>query len=241
MSIFMRYYPGMVLPFSGQTALVVGSSSGIGLAVSRTLLGLGATVCGVGRHSVPDIESTTLDLDNRSSCQKVLEMAVCCDILVVVRGPFYQASLEETPSDVWESLVYANLTFPGQLVSTVLPYMREKHWGRILLFGGTRTDRIRGFRTNAAYAAAKTGISSLVLSVAQQYASEGITCNALCPGFVDSDELDPVKRGELKSKSPGSVLVSEKEIAAAAEFLLKNPSINGTILRIDRGWSPSFI
>jgi len=182
-----------------------------------------------------------LDLDFVENREKVLELAGMCDILIVVRGPFYQALLDETPPDVWESIVYANLVFPGQLVSAALPRMREQRWGRVLLFGGTRTDRIRGFRTNAAYAAAKTGLSSLVLSVAEQYAPEGITCNAICPGFVDSAGINAELRNRLKKKSPGSTLITEEEVAKAAEYLLCSPSVNGTILRIDRGWSPGFI
>ena len=76
-------------------------------------------------------------------------------------------------SDEWLTQSYANFAFPGMLVSAVLPHMCASGWGRILLFGGTRTDSVRGFRTNAAYAAAKTGLSSLVKSVALDYALQG--------------------------------------------------------------------
>ena len=232
---------GMDLPFSEKTALIVGASSGIGLAVARSLQQAGALIRGVGRHAVAGMDMTLLNLDEKESCEKVLEMAAGCDILVVVRGPFFQETLDHTPSGMWESLVYANLVFPGQLVSAALPGMCRKEWGRILLFGGTRTDRVRGFRTNAAYAAAKTGLSSLILSTAQGYASRGITCNGICPGFVDCGAYTTEKRRSLEQKSPLSKLVDEGEIVSAAEFLLKNPSINGTIVRVDQGWSPSFI
>ncbi len=231
----------MDLPFSGKTALIVGASSGIGLAVARAVQRRGARIRGVGRHDVTGIDMTLLDLNKRENCEKVLEMTDGCDILVVVRGPFFHEALDRTPPAIWESLVFANLVFPGQLVSAALPHMRRMAWGRILLFGGTRTDRVRGFRTNAAYAAAKTGLSSLVLSVAQQYSSEGITCNALCPGFVDSAGMDSDLRSELQLKSPGGQLVSEKELTEAALFLLESSPVTGTVLRVDRGWSPAFI
>ena len=121
------------------------------------------------------------------------------------------------------------------------PWYVPEGVGQDTPFGGTRTDRVRGFRTNAAYAAAKTGLSSLILSTAQGYASRGITCNGICPGFVDSGAYTTEKRRSLEQKSPLSKLVDEGEIVSAAEFLLKNPSINGTIVRVDQGWSPSFI
>ncbi len=231
----------MDLPFSDKSALVIGASSGMGYAVASRLESMGLKVRGIGRHSVPGRDMTVLDLDLPENRARVLEMAVDCDILVVVRGPFIQEPLENTSPAIWESLVTANLVFPGQLVSAALPRMCRNEWGRILLFGGTRTDRIRGFRTNAAYAAAKTGLSSLVLSTAQGYASRGITCNAICPGFVTPDGPEADNRAQLKGGRPGQLFVGEKDIADTAEFFLKNPSINGSIVRVDRGWSPSFI
>lgn len=231
----------MDLPFSGKTAVLVGASSGMGLAVAERVAALGARVQCIGRRLVPGMAVSVLDLDIPRNREQVLEMAHDCDILVVVHGPFVQEPLDSTSAAVWESLVTANLIFPGQLVSAVLPHMCRSTWGRILLFGGTRTDRIRGFRTNAAYAAAKTGLSSLILSTAQGYASRGITCNGICPGFVDSGTQKVEKRRELEQKSPLSKLVEERDIASTAEFLLKSPSINGTIVRVDYGWSPSFI
>jgi len=227
--------------FSGKKALIVGGTSGIGLSIARELEREGALVSIVGRTAVSGMDVSLLDLNLSQNCVKVLEMAGVCDILVVARGPFMQATLDETTPEAWESLVFSNLVFPGQLVSAALPSMRSNHWGRILLFGGTRTDRIRGFRTNAAYAAAKTGLSSLVLSVAEEYAKEGITCNALCPGFVDSPLLDSTERIRLQQKSPGATLISVREVTETALFLIKSAAINGTVLRIDRGWAPSFV
>mgnify|MGYP000918751515 CR=1 FL=1 len=138
-------------------------------------------------------------------------------------------------------IVYANLVFPGILVSAVLPHMADRGWGRILLLGGTRTDIVRGFRTNAAYAAAKTGLSSLVKSVALDYASRGITCNAICPGFVDTEYMDDAERETQASKNPDGKLVSVGEIADSALFLLEKSVYNGTILPVDKGWTPALI
>lgn len=134
-----------------------------------------------------------------------------------------------------------NLAFPGALVSAVLPHMISSGWGRILLFGGTRTDTIRGFATNAAYAAAKTALASLAKSVALSYASSGITCNVICPGFIDAANLDSGTKKALAAKNPDGNLISPTDIAELAMILLKNGLYNGTVITADKGWNPVLV
>ncbi len=224
---------------NGKTALVIGGSGGIGREVAFQLVEAGAFVSVLGRHSLPGIESTELDMDNPDNLEILLARVEKTDILCIIRGPFLQKTLHETTPDEWVSIVYANLTLPGMLVSAALPYMSEKKWGRILLFGGTGTDSICGFRTNAAYAAAKTGLSSLVKSVALSYADQGITCNAVCPGFVDTEYISPEEKEILARKNPDGKLISTKEIGEAAVFLLKSSILNGVVLPVDKGWKPA--
>ncbi len=227
--------------FRDKKAVVVGGSSGIGRVIALALVDAGASVTVLGRYVLEGTVSCQLDIDNPKNLEIVLASVQKADILCIVRGPFLQKSLDKTTDSDWTSIVYANLTFPGMLVSAVLPHMREARWGRILLFGGTRTDAVRGFRTNAAYAAAKTGLSSLVKSVALEYSSEGITCNAVCPGLVDSADMDVEQKSALAKKNPDGKLVSVQEIADAAFFLLSNSACNGVLLPIDKGWCPAFI
>lgn len=227
--------------FCGKKALVVGGSGGIGRALAEALMAEGASVSTVGRHSVPGAESHVVDLDNSSECAIVFTMASSAEILVVARGPFLQKPLSGTTRDEWQAMAWANLGFPGALVSAALPAMVEAQWGRILLYGGTRTDDIRGFRTNAAYAAAKTGLSSLAKSVALEYAASGITCNVVCPGFVETEYLDSALKRELAAKNPDGKLISVREMADSALFLLKNDAINGVVLPVDKGWAPHVI
>jgi len=227
--------------FRGKKAVVVGGSSGIGRAVALSLAEAGAAVTVFGRHALDGIVSCQVDIDNPKNLEIVLASVQNADIICIVRGPFLQKPLAQTTDSDWTSIVHANLAFPGMLVSAVLPHMCAAHWGRILLFGGTRTDAVRGFRTNAAYAAAKTGLSSLVKSVALEYACEGITCNAVCPGLVESDYMDAEQKNALARKNPDGKLVSVQEIADAAFFLLANGACNGVLLPVDKGWSPAFI
>jgi len=227
--------------FDGKKAVIVGGTGGIGRAISRSLAAEGSEVRAIGRHALPGIDSLILELDNPENRTIVIDEVLSADILCVVRGPFLQKHLHEMTSDEWLSQAYTNFAFPGMLVSAVLPHMRALLWGRILLFGGTRTDSVHGFRTNAAYAAAKTGLSSLVKSVALEYAVQGITCNAICPGFVETEYLDSVQKDSLARKNPDGILISAQEIAELAVFLLKNTLYNGSVVLADKGWAPGLI
>lgn len=232
---------GMHSGFKGKKAVLVGGTSGIGRALALALLDTGASVTVLGRHALDGADSSLLDLDNPKNLEIVLASVHDADILCIIRGPFLQKPLTETTVDDWNSIVFANLTFPGILVSAALPHMRDRKWGRILLFGGTRTDAVRGFRTNAAYAAAKTGLSSLVKSVALAYACDGIFCSAVCPGLVGSEALDAEQMKVLGEKNPDGKPVSVLDVVDAAVFLLSNGSCNGVLLPVDKGWNPAFI
>lgn len=241
MSILLGYDVDMENSFHYKKACVIGGSGAIGREISGLLAAEGAQVCSVGRHVVSGIDgvdSVLLDLENQLNRTKAIELARDADILCVIWGPFIQKPLHETTMDEWESMAMYNLAFPGALVSSALAHMVSAHWGRILLVGGTRTDAVRGFVTNAAYAAAKTGLSTLAKSVAMAYALSGVTCNVVCPGFVDTEHMDSTVKNALAAKNPDGVLISPSEIAELSVFLLKNALYNGTVVTADKGWSP---
>lgn len=219
----------------------------MGASLARSLAAEGAEVTVLGRRSPethpfpPEISLRELDFMLQDARDEVLALARKADILCYLWGPFLQRPLDETGPSDWDFMVSANLAFPGSLVSAALPGMRAAGWGRILLFGGTRTDEVRGFVTNPAYGAAKTGLSSLAKSVSLAYAREGITCNVLCPGFVDSARFDSQTSEALAEKMPDGVLIQQDEVTEAAIFLLRSALFNGLSLRIDKGWEPKFI
>jgi 3-hydroxybutyrate dehydrogenase len=230
--------------FSGKRAVIVGGTGGIGRGVTNALVANGADALAIGRRPAEDslgFRALSLDLDDQSNRGAVIAESREADILCVVRGPFLQKSLAETTDEEWISLCYANLALPGMLVSAALPRMVSRGWGRILLFGGTRTDSIRGFRTNAAYAAAKTGLSSLVKSLALEYAAKGVTCNAICPGFVDTEYLSPIVKDELSKKSPNGRLIRVEDVVELAICLMEKCVYNGNVVPIDSGWAPFLV
>lgn len=159
------------------------------------------------------------------------------DILVCALGPFLQAPLHETAPEDWERLCLLDLALPGALASALLPAMRAAGWGRFLFFGGTRTDAIRAYSSNAAYAAAKTGLGVLVKSLAAEYGGEGIGAFLLCPGFVDTEYLSPELRAKLAARAPGGRLIRAADIADfAAGLIAAEPALaSGSIIDLDGG------
>ena len=221
------------LDFNGKKALVIGGTSSIGLSLAVQLNELGASVTVTGRNP-PRKNSDVLgfiQLDFEKDGVECLEKdpvrsLLCeCDVLAVTYGPFIQKPLHQTPADDWKKVALHDFALPGIALSFALPSMMERNLGRILFFGGTRTDQIRAYKSNAAYAAAKTALDVIVKSTASNYAPYGITCNAICPGFTRN------------APSP-EYLMPESEITDKAVRLLLSPESNGQIIRIDRGWEP---
>ena len=161
------------------------------------------------------------------------------DILVVAFGPFLRKSLAETAVSDWERLSLLDLALPGALSSALFPAMAERGWGRILLFGGTRTDGIRAYSSNAAYAAAKTGLAVLAKSLAVQGAPKGVGALFVCPGLVDTEYLGDEERETLRLRAPAGRLLKPGEVAEPAlDLLAAEPcAASGAVLCIDGGLS----
>lgn len=253
--------------FSGKQAVVIGGSGGIGCALCRKLVAAGADVTVHGGHDSVKFDSFLEELQSLASeilktekrrdypsvCKSVIDLSsfgfeeTCAgklfslvenaDILCICFGPFVQKKFAETTLQDWQSMALLNYALPGFCVSSALPSMIKKHWGRILLFGGTRTFSINGFLTNPAYAGAKTGVCSLVRSVAAEYAACGITCNAILPGFVETEYLSEEAKIALRRKMPDGCLISVDSIADSALFLLSASERNGILLNVDDGWN----
>ncbi|MDR1863510.1 MAG: SDR family NAD(P)-dependent oxidoreductase [Treponema sp.] len=235
--------------FAGRKALVIGGSGGIGREVALALAGRGARLTVHGGSSRERLERTLGDIrdsggeaegflcpaDLPGAAERILARAPDPDILVCAWGPFKRGSLEALDADFWQTMVSCNLAFPGTIVSLALDSMIKKKWGRILLFGGTNTDTIRGFASTAAYSAAKTGLGVIAKSAAKTAGKQGITCNVICPGLTDTEYLDEEARAYNRERNPLGKALRAAEIALTALGILENPAINGAVVPVDRG------
>lgn len=238
--------------FNGKKALVIGGSGGIGAAVATELAKAGADLLIHGGHSESRLTRTLktvreqggkargllLPLEDKNIDKSIRLLTEQCpdpDILVFAWGSFCRKPLQETSSEDWLLLGISNLVLPGALVSALLPHMIQQNWGRILLFGGTRTHKVQGFTSSSAYSAAKTGLGVLAASVARSAAKYNISCNVLCPGFVDTEYLSEEDRLYARKKNPTNRLLTPPDIAQSAMHILQGTVINGACIPIDNG------
>ena len=178
------------------------------------------------------------DTSTESTKNLLLDHIKTADTLCICYGPFLQKPIHQMTQTEWLEVSTLVFALPGYLTSLALPQMMEKKFGRILLFGGTRTDTINSLKTNPAYGAAKTAISSLVKSISSEYRSYGIRCNAILPGFVETEYVSEQEKNYYKKLLNSNDLISPETIANSAKFILDSDSINGILLKIDCGWEP---
>lgn len=236
--------------FAGLRALVIGGTGGIGFAVASALAAGGARLlihghaearlearAAVLRGAGAEVATFCADLSAPDVPAALLEHARSVDILVIAYGPFVNKPLAQTTAEDWRLIALSGLALPGIVASEAAVAMAARGFGRIMLFGGTRTDAIRGFKANAAYAAAKTGLGVLAKSIAVEFGGSGVSCAVLCPGFVDTEYLDDSMRQRLTLASPRGGLIPVAEIAALAASLLGGQMdlANGSIIVADRG------
>ena len=243
--------------FSGKKALVVGGSGGIGKAVALGLAEKGAKLIIHGGSSKERLENTLAQIKKSSAeaqgfllpinceedARKVFDFSPDIDILVCAWGPFFRGALntideKDKTEKTWRAMSL-NLTIPGVLVSLFLPGMIKKKWGRILLFGGTNTDTIRGYSTTAAYSAAKTGLGVIAKSVPKTLKNKppetSVTCNVICPGLTDTEYLNEDALLYNLVNTTDKKPLKPEDIAAVCMIILNNPNINGVIIPVDKG------
>ncbi|MFP4329707.1 MAG: SDR family NAD(P)-dependent oxidoreductase [Spirochaetaceae bacterium] len=238
-------------PLVGRRALVIGGSGGIGRQVSVQLAEAGANLVvhgGSNRERLTELleavrkkgvraEGFLQSVRHSDELLDSVRRRMPFDIAVVAFGPYLQKSLAETTAADWRRMVDLNLILPGSLVSLLAPVMAANGWGRIVLFGGTRTEQIRGFRTIAAYSAAKTGVGSLVRSAAMEFGDRGVAINAVAPGYVQTEYLSAVEIRRLAMKSPDKTLIPPSSLAQFVLNLILQRStiVNGAVIPADKG------
>ncbi|PKL06442.1 MAG: short-chain dehydrogenase [Spirochaetae bacterium HGW-Spirochaetae-9] len=239
--------------FAGRRALVVGGSGGIGSAVALDLASRGASILIHGKSELKvdavvraiaaaggQAESFACPITRPGAFLAELERFGSFDIVVVAFGPFLQKPLAACSAAEWEDMALLNLALPGALASRYFPAMSGRGFGRFLFFGGTRTDSIRGFTSNAAYAAAKTGLGVLAKSIAIEGAPHNVAAITVCPGLVRTEYISLEQEASLIRMAPGGRLSSSAVVASTAlDLIAGDPCLaSGAIVSLDSGFSP---
>ena len=255
----------------GKVALVTGSTSGIGLGIARALAAAGANVVlnGFGpadeiARTIDAIEAdhgvkTSYSAADMTSADAIAEMMATTlddlgrlDILVNNAGIQHVAPLDQFPVAKWDQILAINLSSAFHTMRLALPAMRKGKFGRIINVASAHGLVASPFK--GAYVAAKHGIVGLTKVAALETAEEGITCNAICPGYVYTPLVeaqidgqakahgisrDQVIRDVLLAQQPNKRFATVEEIGALAVFLASEAaaSITGIALPVDGGWT----
>ena len=225
----------------GKHAVVTGASRGIGLAIARALLAQGARVTLMARDTVAleaaaaglgdDTTWQAADVTDAASVHAAFARAGTVDILVNNAGQAASAPFGRTDAALWQRMLDVNLTGTYHCIQAALPGMLDLGWGRIVNVASTAG--LTGYRYVAAYCAAKHGLVGLTRALALEVAAKGVTVNAVCPGYTETDlVLDAVAniarrtgrsadvaRADLAAANPQGRLVQPDEVAHAVAWL----------------------
>jgi 3-hydroxybutyrate dehydrogenase len=254
----------------GRCAIVTGSTSGIGLGIARALAAEGANVMLNGFGDPHEIEAlrarmagefgvtvavSGADMSKPAEIRQLVSDATRrlgrVDILVNNAGIQHTAPVEEFPDDRWDAVIAINLSSNFHAIKAVLPQMRQRNWGRIVNIASAHG--LVASATKSAYVAAKHGVLGLTKVVALETATTGITCNAICPGWVltplvqkqiddiaarEKLPIDQARARLLAEKQPSLEFATPEQIGAATVFLCSEAAaqIRGAALPVDGGW-----
>jgi len=255
----------------GKTAVVTGSTSGIGLGIARGLARQGANLLLNGFGDSAQISQLTsglaaefgvkvrhhgADMSRPEQIRDMIAFAASefggLDILVNNAGIQHTATVENFPEEKWDDVIAINLTSNFHAIKAALPHMKARNWGRIINIASVHG--MVGSVNKSAYVAAKHGVVGLTKVVALETAQTGVSCNAICPGWVltplvqrQIDDLatrERISAAEAQArlvmeKQPSGSFATPEQIAELAVFLCSDAAsqIRGASFAIDGGWT----
>ncbi|MGD9502566.1 MAG: 3-hydroxybutyrate dehydrogenase [Methyloceanibacter sp.] len=255
----------------GKVSLVTGSTSGIGLGIARALAGAGSAVVlnGFGKEEeiraaqdaigadfgVP-VAYSAADMSKPDSIAEMIQMTLGkfgrLDVLVNNAGIQHVAPLQEFPAAKWDAIIAINLSSAFHTTRLALPSMIASKWGRIINIASAHG--LVGSAFKSAYVAAKHGMLGLTKVTALEIAEMGITCNAICPGYVYTPLVEMQIEGQAKAhgipreqvirevllaQQPNKRFATTDELGSIAVFLASDAaaSITGAAIPVDGGWT----
>jgi 3-hydroxybutyrate dehydrogenase len=258
-------------PLTGKVSLVTGSTSGIGLGIARALAEAGSVVVLNGFGAADEIAKTknrisadygvkanysAADMTKPAAIAEMIEATLAeygrLDVLVNNAGIQHIAPLDQFPVEKWDAILSINLFSAFHTTRLALPAMRRNGFGRIINIASAHGLGASPFK--AAYVAAKHGIVGLTKVAALETAEQGITCNAICPGYVYTPLVEAqiddqakahgisreqVIRDVLLAQQPNKRFATVEELGALTVFLASDAaaSITGIALPVDGGWT----
>ncbi len=255
----------------GKSAIVTGSTSGIGLGIATSLAAEGCNLLLNGFGDPKAIEAlraelaekyrikvvySPADMSKPADIRAMIALAEselgACDILVNNAGIQFVAPIEDFPDDKWDAIIAINLSASFHAIKAAVPGMAKRRWGRIVNIASAHGLVASGGKV--AYVSAKHGLLGMTKVVAIDHANDGITCNAICPGWVltplvqkqiedhakeQGIPVDKAKENLLKEKQPMLQFSTPEHLGALTVYLCSDAAetITGTTVSMDGGWT----
>lgn len=255
------------MQLAGKRAVVTGSNSGIGLGIAQELARAGAEVvinsftdeaadhqlaAEIAAEMGVQVRYIQADMSKPAECRALIAQAGGCDILVNNAGIQHVARIEDFPTEKWDAIIAINLTSAFHTSAAALPEMYAKGWGRVINIASAHG--LTASPCKSAYVAAKHGIVGLSKATALEAAGKGVTCNAICPGYVltpivekqipdqmktHNMDRETVIKDIMLARQPSGAFATVAQMGGTAVFLCSDAAaqITGTTISVDGGWT----
>jgi 3-hydroxybutyrate dehydrogenase len=255
------------MSLAGKRAVITGSTSGIGLGVAEALAAAGSEVVLNSFSDRPEDHALAADLAARhgvvaryiaadmskgAEARALVEKAGGCDILVNNAGIQHVSPVEDFPVEKWDAILAINLSSAFHTIAAALPGMRAKGWGRIIDVASAHGLTASPYKS--AYVASKHAVVGLTKTIALETAGQGITVNAICPGYVLTPlveaqipeqmkvhgmDRETVIREVMLLRQPSRQFATVEQVGGTAVFLCSAAAdqITGTTISVDGGWT----